>query len=314
MTETINKEKIETDVIVIGAGPGGMTAALYASRANLKTIMIEKGVPGGELVNTADVENYPGFKLISGPDLATHMYESSLGFGAEHVYGDVTHIEVHDGVKYVHTSDKVYTAPVVIVATGSHHRKLGVAGEEKLSGQGVSYCAVCDGFFFRNRELVVVGGGDSAVEEGAYLTQFANKVTIVHRRDELRAQKVLQDRAFNNPKVEFIWDSVVEEIKGETGVEAVQIRNLKTNEVYDYSTNGVFIYVGLIPNSDIVKDLGITDDEGWIITNDAMETSIPGLYAVGDVRQKFLRQIATAVGDGSHAGHMAYQYIESLKA
>ncbi|UUX35493.1 thioredoxin-disulfide reductase [Fundicoccus culcitae] len=290
-----------------------MTAALYASRSNLKTIIIEKGAPGGELINTADVENYPGFKLISGPDLATQMYESSLAFGAEHVYGDVSHIDIQDGIKHVHTADKIYLAPVVIIATGSHHRKLGVKGEEKLSGQGVSYCAVCDGFFFRNRELVVVGGGDSAVEEGNYLTQFANKVTIVHRRDELRAQKVLQDRAFNNPKVEFIWDSVVEEIKGDLAVDAVQIRNIKTNEVYDYKTNGVFIYIGLVPNSAIVEGLGITDDEGWIITNESMETGIPGLYAVGDVRQKHLRQIATAVGDGSHAGHMAYQYIESLK-
>lgn len=313
MTDTNSKMHIETDVVVIGAGPGGMTAALYASRANLKTIMIEKGAPGGELINTADVENYPGFKLISGPDLAQEFYESALAFGAEHTYGDVTHIELKDHLKYVHTADKVYVAPAVIVATGSHHRKLGVDGEEKLSGQGVSYCAVCDGFFFRNRELVVVGGGDSAVEEGNYLTQFADKVTIVHRRDELRAQKILQDRAFNNDKISFVWNSIVEEIKGDMAVDAVQIKNLETNEVYDYPTNGVFVYIGLVPNSEVVKDLGITDDEGWIITNESMETSIPGVFAVGDVRQKHLRQIATAVGDGSHAGHMAYQYIESLK-
>lgn len=305
-------EKIEADVVVIGAGPAGMTAALYASRANLKTIMLEKGAPGGEMINTADVENYPGYSLISGPELSAKMYEGAMRFGAEHVYGDVQKLEVKDDLKYITTSDKQYVAPVVIVATGSHHRRLGVPGEDKLTGQGVSYCAVCDGFFFRDRHLVVVGGGDSATEEGVYLTQFAEKVTIIHRRDELRAQQILQERAFDNPKVDFIWDSVVEEIQGEQNVTGVQIRNRKTDEISVFPCEGVFVYIGLIPNSDIVEGLGITDEEGWIITNEKMETSIPGLFAVGDVRQTPLRQIATAVGDGSHAGHMAYQYIQTL--
>lgn len=305
-------EKIEADVVVIGAGPAGMTAALYASRANLKTIMLEKGAPGGEMINTADVENYPGYSLISGPELSAKMYEGAMCFGAEHVYGDVQKLEVKDDLKYITTSDKQYVAPVVIVATGSHHRRLGVPGEDKLTGQGVSYCAVCDGFFFRDRHLVVVGGGDSATEEGVYLTQFAEKVTIIHRRDELRAQQILQERAFDNPKVDFIWDSVVEEIQGEQNVTGVQIRNRKTDEISVFPCEGVFVYIGLIPNSDIVEGLGITDEEGWIITNEKMETSIPGLFAVGDVRQTPLRQIATAVGDGSHAGHMAYQYMQTL--
>ncbi len=305
-------EKIEADVVVIGAGPAGMTAALYASRANLKTIMLEKGAPGGEMINTADVENYPGYSLISGPELSAKMYEGAMRFGAEHVYGDVQKLEVKDDLKYITTSDKQYVAPVVIVATGSHHRRLGVPGEDKLTGQGVSYCAVCDGFFFRDRHLVVVGGGDSATEEGVYLTQFAEKVTIIHRRDELRAQQILQERAFDNPKVDFIWDSVVEEIQGEQNVTGVQIRNRKTDEISVFPCEGVFVYIGLIPNSDIVEGLGITDEEGWIITNEKMETSIPGLFAVGDVRQTPLRQIATAVGDGSHAGHMAYQYMQTL--
>lgn len=305
-------EKIEADVVVIGAGPAGMTAALYASRANLKTIMLEKGAPGGEMINTADVENYPGYSLISGPELSAKMYEGAMRFGAEHVYGDVQKLEVKDDLKYITTSDKQYVAPVVIVATGSHHRRLGVPGEDKLTGQGVSYCAVCDGFFFRDRHLVVVGGGDSATEEGVYLTQFAEKVTIIHRRDELRAQQILQERAFDNPKVDFIWDSVVEEIQGEQNVTGVQIRNRKTDEISVFPCEGVFVYIGLIPNSDIVEGLGITDEEGWVITNEKMETSIPGLFAVGDVRQTPLRQIATAVGDGSHAGHMAYQYIQTL--
>lgn len=313
MTVEINKERIEADVVVIGAGPGGLTAALYASRANLKTILLEKGAPGGELINTADVENYPGYSLIGGPELATNMYEGAMRFGAEHVYGDVTHIEIHGNERHIHTSDKVYVASAVVIATGAYNRKLAVEGEERLAGQGVSYCAVCDGFFFRNKNLVVVGGGDSAVEEGTYLTNFADKVTIVHRRDELRAQKILQDRAFANDKVDFIWDSVVEEVKGENAVNSVQLRNIKTNEVTDFPADGVFVYVGIVPNSAVVADLGVTDEEGWIVTNEKMETSVPGIYAVGDVRKTVLRQIATAVGDGSIAGHMAYQYIESLK-
>lgn len=307
-----NQQNIKVDVVIVGAGPGGLTAALYASRANLKTVIIEKGMPGGEINNTADVENYPGYPLISGPELANHIYESAMAFGAEHVYGDVTKLEVEGLNKRIHTSKVIYEAPVVIIATGANHRKLGVPGEEILSGKGVSYCAVCDGFFFRNRHVVVVGGGDSAVEEGTYLTQFADKVTIIHRRDELRAQKVLQNRAFANDKIEFIWDSVVEEINGEEKVEGVQVRNVKTNEVSTLATDGVFVYVGLIPNSELVIDLNVTDQEGWIITNSHMETTVPGLFAIGDVRQTNLRQIATAVGDGSQAGHMAYQYIVGL--
>ncbi|MBS4462379.1 MULTISPECIES: thioredoxin-disulfide reductase [unclassified Facklamia] len=306
------KEQIKVDVVVIGAGPGGLTAALYASRANLKTVIIEKGMPGGEVNNTADVENYPGFKLISGPELANHFYESAMAFGAELVYGNVEQLEIDGLTRLVHTSKVIYEAKVVIVATGSHHRKLGVPGEEELSGRGVSYCAVCDGFFFRGKHVVVVGGGDSAVEEGSYLTQFAEKVTIIHRRDALRAQKVLQERAFANEKIEFVWDSVVESINGEDKVESISLRNLKTEETSELAADGAFIYVGLIPNSSVVANLGITDDEGWIVTDTQMATAIPGIFAVGDVRNTHLRQIATAVGDGSHAGHMAYQYITSL--
>lgn len=312
MTEKSEKKQIKVDVVIIGAGPAGMTAAQYASRANLKTVIIEKGVHGGELNNTADVENYPGFSKISGPELAQKFYDSSMVFGAEHVYGDVSKIEVKDGIKLVHTSDKVFETLTVILATGAYHRELDVEGEKRLSGQGVSYCAVCDGFFFRNRDIVVVGGGDSAVEEGTYLTQFANKVTIIHRRDELRAQKILQERAFKNPKVDFVWDSVVEEIEGDHAVNSVRIRNLKTEEIEDLSTNGVFIYVGIIPNSQLLADLGVTDEEGWVLTKENMETDQAGIFAVGDVRKKHLRQIATAVGDGAIAGQAAYDYIQGL--
>lgn len=301
------------DVIVIGSGPGGMTAALYASRADLKTLIIERGVPGGQLINTAEVENYSGFASIKGPDLANKMYEGATQFGAEYTFGDVR--EVIDGKEYkqVVTSNQIYKARAIIIATGAEHKKLGVPGEKKLNGRGVSYCAVCDGAFFRERPLIVVGGGDSAVEEGTYLTQFASDVTIVHRRDKLRAQKILQDRAFDNEKVNFIWDSIVEEIKGENNVEGVQIRNVKTNEVTEVPADGVFVYIGLIPNTKAFEKLGITDAEGWIITDNHMETQVPGIFAVGDVRKTVLRQIATAVGDGSIAGDAAYKYIESLK-
>lgn len=301
------------DVVIIGSGPGGMTAALYASRSDLKTLILERGVPGGQLINTAGIENYSGFKSIEGPELATKMYEGATAFGAEYRFGDVQEIIDGKEFKQVVTSDKTYKARTVILATGAEYRELDVKGEQELKGRGVSYCAVCDGAFFRNRSVVVVGGGDSAVEEGTYLTQFASDVTIIHRRDELRAQKILQDRAFANDKVNFIWDSVVEEIQGENKVETLQIRNVKTNEVSEIATDGVFVYVGLIPNTDNFASLGITDEEGWILTDESMETSVPGIFAIGDVRQTVLRQIATAVGDGSIAGDAAYKYIESLK-
>ena len=304
---------IKRDVIIIGAGPGGMTAALYASRASLDTIMIEQGAPGGELMNTADVENYPGFGKIAGPDLAMKFYESATAFNAEVVYGMVDKLEIEGPQKLVQVGEVMYQAPVVIVATGATHRKLGAPGEENLSGMGVSYCAVCDGFFFKDKEVFVIGGGDSAVEEGTYLTQFAKSVTIIHRRDALRAQQILQERARNNPKVTIIYDSVVEEIIGTDAVEGVTIRNVKTNQVQTLQGQGVFVYVGLVPNSQIVDGLGVTNEQGWIVTDELMRTNIPGLLAIGDVREKHLRQVATAVGDGSIAGQQAYDYIQSLK-
>lgn len=301
------------DVIVIGSGPGGMTAALYASRSNLSTLLIERGVPGGQLINTAEIENYAGFKSIKGPELANNMYEGATQFGAEYTFGDVR--EVIDGKEYkeVVTSNKVFKARAIVIATGAEHKKIGIPGEEQLNGRGVSYCAVCDGAFFRDRPLVVIGGGDSAVEEGTYLTQFASEVTIIHRRDELRAQKILQDRAFSNDKVNFIWNTVVEEIQGENNVQSLRLRNVETNEVSDFSADGVFIYIGLIPNTKAFESLGITDEEGWIVTDTQMETSVPGIFAVGDVRDTVLRQVATAVGDGSIAGDAAFKYIEKLK-
>ena len=297
------------DTIIIGAGPAGMTAALYAARSNLKVALIEGGLPGGQMNNTSDIENYPGYANISGPELAEKMFEPLENLGVEHLYGFVKNIEDHGDVKKVITDDEEFETRTVIVATGSKHRLLGVPGEEELNSRGVSYCAVCDGAFFRDQDLLVVGGGDSAVEEAIFLTQFAKTVTIVHRRDELRAQKVLQDRAFANEKINFIWDSVVKEIKGENRVESVVIENVKTNQVTEHAFGGVFIYVGLDPVSDFTKDLQIQDESGWIVTDDHMKTSVAGVFAVGDVRQKDLRQVTTAVGDGAIAGQEAYKYI-----
>ena len=298
------------DTIIIGAGPAGMTAALYAARSNLKVALLERGIPGGQMNNTADIENYPGYANISGPELAEKMFEPLENLGVEHLFGLVEKIEDRGDFKEIITEDERFEAKTVIVASGANHRHLGVPGEEDYNSRGVSYCAVCDGAFFRNEDLLVVGGGDSAVEEAIFLTRFAKSVTIVHRRDELRAQKVLQDRAFANEKIRFVWDSVVESIHGdERKVTGVTFKNVKTGETSQADFGGIFIYVGLDPVSEFAADLGITDEAGWILTDHQMKTSIAGIYAVGDVRQKDLRQITTAVGDGAIAGQEAYKYI-----
>jgi thioredoxin reductase (NADPH) len=301
------------DVIIAGAGPAGMTAAVYTSRANLDTLMIERGIPGGQMANTEDVENYPGFESILGPDLSNKMFAHAKKFGAEYAYGDIK--EVVDGKEYktVKAGNKEYKARAVIVTTGAQYKELGVPGEKELGGRGVSYCAVCDGAFFRDKELVVVGGGDSAVEEGVYLTRFASKVTIVHRRDELRAQKILQDRAFDNEKIDFIWDTEVKSINEKDGkVGSVTLYNKKIDEEYNFDTNGTFIYIGMNPLSTPFESLGITNEQGYIETDESMETKVPGVFAAGDIREKELRQIVTATGDGSIAAQSAQHYIENL--
>lgn len=298
------------DTIIIGAGPAGMTAALYTARSNLKVALLEAGIPGGQMNNTADVENYPGYALISGPELAEKMFEPLENLGVEHVFGHVQRIEDQGDFKKVITEDEVYESKTVIIATGAFHRQLNVPGEAEFNSRGVSYCAVCDGAFFRDEDLLVVGGGDSAVEEAIFLTQFAKSVTIVHRRDQLRAQKVLQDRAFANEKISFVWDSVVEAIHGdERKVTGVTFKNIKTGETSQADFGGIFIYVGLDPVSEFVADLGIRDESGWIVTDDHMKTRVAGVFAVGDVRQKDLRQVTTAVGDGAIAGQEAYKYF-----
>lgn len=303
------------DVIVIGAGPGGMTAAMYASRANLSVLMLDRGIYGGNLNNTAEIENYTGFKSIMGPDLAKEMYEGATQFGADYAYGAVEKVEVVGGVKQITTDmGDVFTAKAVVIATGSSQRKLGVPGEAEFSGRGVSYCAVCDGAFFKNKHLIVVGGGDSAVEEGAFLTQLADKVTVLVRRDQLRAQPIVQDKAMQNPKMEFIFNTSVTEIVGDdmkvTGVKTV---NNVTGETGELAADGVFIYVGSDPMTAPFKDLGILNAKGWVETDATMATKIPGIFAVGDVRDTLLRQVATAVGDGAIAGQQVFKYLDEQK-
>ncbi|WP_062123015.1 thioredoxin-disulfide reductase [Streptococcus cristatus] len=298
------------DTMIIGAGPAGMTAALYAARSNLKVALLERGIYGGQMNNTAEIENYPGYARISGPELAEKMFEPLENLGVEHLFGQVEKIEDHGDYKKIITEDGAFETKTVILASGANHRHLGVPGEEEYNSRGVSYCAVCDGAFFRDEDLLVVGGGDSAVEEAIFLTRFAKSVTIVHRRDQLRAQKLLQERAFANKKISFIWDSVVKEIKGDDRrVTSVVFENVKTGQISESDFGGVFVYVGLDPVSDFVKDLGICDEAGWIVTDQHMKTAIDGIYAIGDVRQKDLRQITTAVGDGAVAGQEVYKYI-----
>ena len=290
-----------------------MTAAVYASRANLSTLMLERGIPGGQMANTEDVENYPGYESILGPDLSNKMFEHAKKFGAEYAYGEVK--EIIDGEEYktIDAGSKQYKTRTIIISTGAEYKKIGVPGEKELGGRGVSYCAVCDGAFFKNKELFVIGGGDSAVEEGVYLTRFASKVTIVHRRDELRAQKILQERAFANEKVDFIWNSTLKSINEKDGkVGGVTLISTVDGTETELPADGVFIYIGMLPLTKPFQNLGITNENGYIETNDRMETKIPGIFAAGDVREKQLRQIVTATGDGSIAAQSAQHYVEEL--
>lgn len=276
--------------------------------------MIERGIPGGQMANTEDVENYPGFESILGPELSNKMFEHAKKFGAEYAYGDIK--EIVDGKEYktVKAGSKEYKARAIVISAGAEYKKIGVPGEKELGGRGVSYCAVCDGAFFKNKELVVVGGGDSAVEEGVYLTRFASKVTIVHRRDKLRAQSILQARAFDNEKIDFKWNKTVKEIHEENGkVGRLTLVDTVTGEEEEFKADGVFIYIGMLPLSKPFENLGITNEEGYIETNAQMETKVPGIFAAGDIREKTLRQIVTATGDGSIAAQSVQHYVEELE-
>lgn len=303
------------DCIIIGAGPAGLSAGLYAGRGNLKTLILEKGIVGGQLQVTKEIENYPGMDHMTGPQISDAMETQTKRFGCEIITSSgVTKVDFNAKPKKIWAGEQEYLAHTIIIASGSEHRKLGVPGEEEFAGKGVSYCAVCDGAFFKNRELVVVGGGSSAVEEGNFLTTYASKVTLIHRRDELRAERILQDRFKKNPKTEIIWDTVVEKINGEIlGVSSVTIKNSKTGESRDLPCDGVFIYVGLDPNTQYLEGTGMKyDGAGKVITNEKMETNIPGVFAAGDIRNTPLKQAVTAASDGSLAATMAIAYVESL--
>lgn len=313
------------DVVVIGAGAGGLTTAMYASRGGLKTLVIEKGLYGGQLQSTGEIENYTGFAPISGADLSSYMYRQAIEQGIKYMYGDVDKIKtlynnVEDLIedrnrifKIILSNDTEIEAKAVVIATGVQHRHLGVKGEEELSGRGVSYCAICDGAFFKDGHVVVVGGGDSALEEANYLAGIVEKVTIVHRRNEFRGQKVLQDRVLKNPKINIIMDATVDEIDGGGKVESVVIQHNDLGTFQKLEADGVFIYVGLDPITEPFKELGIVNEKGYIETDEDMQTSSPGIFAVGDVREKTVRQIATAVGDGAIAGTKIRDYIDSLE-
>lgn len=309
------EKKLNYDVVIVGAGPAGMTAALYASRANLSVLMLDRGIYGGNLNNTAAIENYTGFPSIQGPDLAKQMYQGATQFGADYAYGAVQDVQIDGNLKKITTDmDETYTAKALIIASGSEQRKLGVPGEKEYSGKGVSYCAVCDGAFFKGKHLIVVGGGDSAVEEGMYLTQFADKVTVLVRHDHLKAAGIAQDKAKKNPKMEFIFNTSVTEILGDDQkVTGVKTHQNVTGEDGQMQADGVFIYIGVVPMTKPFANLGILDDQGWVITDDKMSTKIPGVFAIGDVRETPLRQIATAVGDGALAGQEVFKYVDNQK-
>lgn len=300
------------DLAIIGGGPAGLAAGLYGARANLKTIVIEKGLYGGQMQNTLEIENYPGFKNVGGPDLSDHMYNQALAVGCEWKMGEVTRVSLEGQPKIVEVGGTEIQARSVIIASGAQPRRLGVPGEQELAGRGVSYCATCDGAFYEDLDVIVVGGGDSAVEEGIFLTRYANSVTVIHRRDVLRAQAILQERAFANPKMKFVYNSEVQEIQGENRVTGVLVRNNQDGSTQVIPGSGVFIYVGFFPNSDFLKGTGILDEWGYVVTGPDMNTSIPGVFAAGDVRNTPLRQIVSAAGDGAIAAMQAYHYLENL--
>ena len=297
------------EVIIIGGGPGGLTAGLYASRAGLKTLLFERGMFGGQIVNARQVDNYPGFpEGISGSELASLMHQQATKYGLETITAEVTAIK--PGPIYnVVTTEGNFEAEAMIIAAGSEYRKLGVPGEEKLLGRGVSYCATCDAFFFRDQDVAVVGGGDTAITDALELSEHASKVYIIHRRDQLRAGQVLQQLAFAQPKLKPIWDTVVDEIAGEDKLSGLRLRNVKTGETTNLQVAGVFVAIGLEPNSQCFAGIVELNETGNIKTNELMETSAPGIFAVGDIRKNSARQVASAVGDGATAALSAFKYL-----
>lgn len=304
----------EFDTVILGGGPAGFSAGMYASRGAVSTAIIDVNMLGGQPSNYLELENYPGFSAIGGFELMEKFEEHADKFGVEKFpMQEIESIDLVSNPKIVKTSEAEFRAKTVIIATGAKPMKLGVPGEAEFVGRGVSYCAVCDGAFYKDKVVAVVGGGNSAVEEAMYLTKFASKVYLIHRRNELRADKIVQERAFKNEKLEFVWDSVVKEIKGENLVSTLVLENVKTGSVSDLSVNGVFPYIGILPNVDGFTGQLEQDSKGFIITDETMKTSLDGIYAVGDVRVTPLRQVVTAASDGAIGAVYAVRYVESLK-
>jgi len=305
---------MKPDLLILGGGPAGLTAGMYAARARIPVLLIERGISGGQMAATEMVENYPGFsEPILGADLAREMEAQGRRFGLEIAQEDVTRVRSSDGGFSVTTdSGREYSSPAMILACGASPVKMGIPGELDMAGKGVSYCAVCDGPFFRDLEVAVIGGGDSAVEEAVYLARFASKVHLIHRRDELRAVKEIQEKAFKEPKVQIHWSHVPLEIGGEREVESLKVRSVKDGSEKDLAVGGVFFYVGLSPNTEAIDCPLEKDAGGFIVTDPDMACSVQGMFAAGDIRSKSLRQIATAVGDGAGAAYSAQQYLESL--
>ncbi len=305
----------EYDVIILGAGPAGLTAGIYAARDNLKTLILEKNFPGGQVAITEVIENYPGFEEgISGGDLTEKMFKHAKSFGVQIKNGICSELKLEGKYKCISTQSgaiKDLKSKAIIIATGANPRHMGVKNENKFLGRGISFCATCDANFYRGKEVAVVGGGDSAVEEANYLTKFCNKVTIVHRRDKLRATKILQERAFKNPKIEFVWNADIQEVKGDKTVEGLIYKDKVTGEIKELNVNGIFVFVGWLAATDQFKGLLDMDESGFIKTNLKMETKIPGVYVAGDVRVKDLRQVVTAVSDGAIAAKQVSKYIEN---
>lgn len=302
------------DLVIVGAGPAGLTAALYAARAAIDTVLIERGMPGGQAATTEQIENYPGFPGgISGSELSIKMAEQVKEFGCEIVYSDVENIEREENAFRIKHLNGEIIAKSVIVATGAKPIMLGIKGEQEFHGRGVSYCATCDGAFFRDKKVAVIGGGNAAVEEAIFLTKFASKVYLIHRRDKLRAAKIAQKKAFDNPKIEFVWNSVLEEIKGNQTVEKVIIKNVKTGESSELSVDGVFVFIGTQANSDLLKGLVDLDERGYVIAGEDTVTKVPGLYVAGDLRKKPMKQVVTAAADGAVAAMQAERYLAENK-
>lgn len=302
------------DLIILGSGPAGLSAAIYAARAELNTIVIEKApMSGGQVINTYEVDNYAGFPGITGFDLSMKFREHCDQLGAKFVTGDVVSLQIEDDIKtVVLESGESYKARAVIVATGAVWRKLGVPGEAKLSGMGVSYCATCDGAFFRNKEVAVVGGGDVAVEDAIFLARLCKKVYVIHRRDEFRAAKVLTTRLMQLENVEILWDTTVEEINGESMVESITVKNKNTEETKTIQLSGVFVAVGTVPNSEVFQGIVEMNEAGYIVADETCKTSVPGIFAAGDIRTKELRQIITAASDGANAVTSVEKYFVTI--